>query len=333
MKYHTAALTLLISAFLITLQSPPAQGQEPNIEVVRVSTDLVTVPVMVKTRAGGYVPNLQVEDFRVYEDAVEQQISHFETIDKPFTVVLMLDISDSTRIELQDIQNAAVAFLKQLRPDDRALVVAFDKQVVRLTPIIGDTRLLSDAINKAKAGGGTALYDAIDTVISSYLKAASGRKAIVLLTDGIDTSSVRTTYDSTAALANEQYALIYPIQWNTPDNFLGRQLARGDNTAVIGVTYTTPKGESLRQAYTRGTEYLRLLARTSGGRFQQAEKLKSLERSFAQIAEELRQQYELGYYPRNRAASRRKRRIKITVRVPDTIVHARSSYSYNPQTR
>jgi VWFA-related protein len=331
MKYHPAALTLLISAVLVTLQSPPALGQEPNVEVVRVSTDLVTVPVIVKTRAGGYVPNLQVEDFRVYEDGVEQQISYFETIDKPFTVVLMLDISDS--IELQDIQNAAIAFLKQLRPDDRSLVVAFDKQVVRLTPITGDPRLLSEAINKAKARGGTALYDAIDTVISSYLKAVSGRKAIVLLTDGIDTSSVRTTYDSTAALANEQYALIYPIQWNTPDNLLARQLARGDNTAVLGVTYTTPKGESLRQAYTRGTEYLRLLARTSGGRFQQAEKLKSLERSFAQIAEELRQQYELGYYPRNRAATRRKRRIRITVRVPDTIVHARSSYSYNPQTR
>ena len=102
---------------------------------VRVSTNLVVVPAVVKTRQGGYVPNLRREDFRIYEDGVEQEISHFENSDQPFTVTLMLDISDSTKFKLGDIQDAAIAFLHQLRPDDRALIVAFDKRFIRLTEL------------------------------------------------------------------------------------------------------------------------------------------------------------------------------------------------------
>lgn len=329
---QTIPKVAFLTAILLGLlaQSQLAFSQEPEDEVVRVSTNLVTVPVSVKTRQGGYVPNLSREDFRIYEDGVEQEISSFESVDKPFTVVLMLDMSDSTRTELEEIQNAAIAFLNQLRPEDRALIVAFDKQVVTLTRTTGDRKILSEAIRRIRTGGGTALYDAIETVIKSHLRQIPGRKAIVTLTDGIDTSSLRSTDDSTVTLATEQYALIYPIQWNTPDRLLARQLSNADNPAVGGVTYTTPSGESLSRAYVRGTRYLQLIARTSGGRFQRADKLKNLERSFALIAEELRQQYSLNYYPKNRATNNRKRRIKVSVTVPEAVVHAREYYAYNP---
>ena len=294
-------------------------------EVLRVTTKLVTVPVAVKTKEGAYIPQLTIGDFRVYEDGVEQNISHFEDVDQPFTIIMMLDTSDSTRVKLEHIQDAAVAFLNQLKPHDRAVIVAFDKQIARLTEVTGNRKFLSLAIRGINTGRGTALYDGIDWVINSYSAAVPGRKAIVLLTDGIDTESVRTNFENTIGLANKQYALIYPIQWNTPEDYRGTYASPGE--AVHNVIYTTPSGEPLQKAFERGTRYLQGLARLSGGRFQFAKSLTDLERSFAKIAEELRQQYSLSYYPANRSSASRKRKIKVTVARPGARLHFRESYT------
>jgi Ca-activated chloride channel family protein len=323
---------LFLTLLFAVSSGTQAQSQEPEYEVLRVSTNLVTVPVSVKARHGGYIPNLRASHFRIYENQVEQNISHFETIDEPFTVVLMLDVSDSTKKELIDIQNAALAFLNQLRSNDRALIVAFDKQVNKLTEPTSDREVLADAVHRVKTGGGTALYDAVDKVINGYLSTISGRKAVVILTDGIDTSSVHSSYNSTIASASEQYAMIYPIQWDTP-SFLTKQPTSAGDSAMASVAYTTPNGEPLRKAYDRGTQYLESIAVDSGGRLQFAQSLKNLERSFAQIADELRQQYTLSYYPNNQASKPGKRRIKVTVNVPDSRVHAREYYVYDPASR
>lgn len=334
MNFLMKASTPVLLALTITLQ-PFAQAQSlQDDDVVRVSTNLVTVPVAVKTSQGAYVPNLKPSDFRVYEDGQEQKISQFDSVDQPFTIVLMLDVSDSTRAKLTEIQNAAVAFLRQLRSDDRALIVVFDKQIVKLTSATSDQAVLAAAIRRARAGGGTALYDAVDTVISSYLAQVPGRKAVVLLTDGIDTSSVRANYDGSLNLAAAQYSLIYPIQWNTPEALLAKQTSRADNLGVVGsVVYTTPNGESLSKAYERGTRYLQAIARNSGGRFHQAAKVQDLERSFALIAEELRQLYSLSYSPINQDVTKRKRQIKVTVNLSDIVVRARANYLFVPHSR
>lgn len=324
---------ILISSGYSQEQKPSntVKQEESEDEVLRVDTTLVSVPVRVKNRNGGYIPNLQAEDFRIFEDGVEQDVKHFETTDKPFTVALVLDISDSTKIELRDIQNAAIAFLNQLKPADRALVVVFDKQVVKLTEATGDRKVLSEAIRRVRTGGGTALYDTVETLVNSYLKQIGGRKAVVILTDGIDTSSVRATFDSTSRLAAEQYALIYPIQFNT-DSMLDKKVAATDSN--LGPTiYTTPSGESIRSAFERGNRYLRLLSQTSGGRFYYADSLKNLERSFTQIADELRQQYSIGYYPKNQALKKEKRRIKVSVNIPEGEVKTRESYIYKPESQ
>ena len=324
MKFSTATLILLIFTASISLraQTQPPLGRQPDDEVIRFSTNLVTVPAIVKTRQGGYIPNLRREDFRIYEDGVEQEISSFETVDKPFTVTLMLDMSDSARIKLGDIKNAAIAFLNQLRPEDRALIIAFDKRFALLTEATSNRKVLSEAIRGVKTGGGTALYDSIDAIINAKLKQVPGRRAIVILTDGIDTSSVRATYESTLRSATEQYALIYPIQY--PNDAAAKQ----PNDQFGTVTYTTPSGEPLNKAYERGTRYLQLIAETSGGHFQYSDNLKNLEQSFARIAEELRQQYGLSYYPKNPGPKNGKRRIKVIVGVPYAVVHARDSYAH-----
>jgi len=324
-RFAVVSLLLVWFAGAVSAQTLPSSPEkEEQDDVVRVSTNLVTIPVTVKTREGGYVPNLKRDGFHIYEDGVEQQISHFETVEQPFTVVLMLDTSDSTQAKLSEIQNAAIAFLDQLRPADRAVIFAFDKAHAALTTATNDRTVLASAIRRTASGGGTALYDSLDSVVKDILKRIPGRKAIVLLSDGIDTSSVKATFASVVDLAEEDYSLIYPIQWDTSGDTAHNQAS---GTAV---TYTTPSGESLRSAYDRGTRFLERLAATSGGRFQFADSLKALERSFARIAEELREQYSLGYYPKSTAAKSKKREIKVTVDVPDAIVHARKNYSYDP---
>lgn len=325
-----AKLLLLVCVAIISVQAqtPPSAAQEQDYEVLRTSTSLVAVPVIVKTRQGAYIPNLRRENFRVYEDGIEQEISNFETVDAPFTVILMLDVSDSTRVQLSEIQKAAVAFLNQLRTADRAMIVSFDKQFSLLSAATGDRKVLSDAINRVQTGGGTAIYDAVDTTLNDLLTKIPGRKAVVMLSDGVDTSSVRTTDERTLRAASEQYALIYPIQYDSAKDVASRQ--PDDKFGLV--TYTTPSGEPLDKAYERGTRYLRRIADISGGRFQSSDSIKNLEKSFSQIAAELRQQYSVSYYPKNQNPRSRKHRLKIVVDVPEAIVHARDSYVYRPDT-
>jgi Ca-activated chloride channel family protein len=328
MKYSALSLILigLPASISLQAQTSPPESQEPEAEVLRTSTNMVALPVIVKTRQGAYVPNLLRENFRVYEDGVEQEVSNFETIDAPFTVILMLDVSDSTRSQLGEIQKAAIAFLNQLRPADRALIIAFDKQLSLLSTATGDRKVLSAAINRVQTGGGTAIYDAIDTPITAQLKRIPGRKAVVMLTDGVDTSSVSATYESTLRSATEQYALIYPIQYDASKDVASRQ--PDDKFGLV--TYTTPSGEPLDKAYQRGNRYLQRIAEISGGRFRSSDSIKNLETSFAQIAAELRQQYSLSYYPKNTNTKSSKRRLKVVVDVPNASVHTRDSYSYKP---
>ena len=184
-------------------------------DVIRVNTTLVTLPVSVMDRDGRYVPNLRKEDFRLWEDGVEQNVAFFASVDKPFSVVLMLDTSGSTRSRLDDIQDAAITFVNQLRPDDQVMVVSFDDQVRVLTEFTSDRYRLRDAIRRTRPGDGTKLYDAVDLVMNQRLNSVAGRKAIVLFTDGVDTTSRHASYASNIRDAEELDALIYPVQYDT----------------------------------------------------------------------------------------------------------------------
>ena len=167
-------------------------------DVVRIDTNLVTVPVSVMDRQGRFIGDLLRAQFKVFENDVEQKIIHFEPTEKPFTVALVLDTSASTFFHLWEIKEAAIAFAKQLRPQDRVLVVTFDRQVLLLTEATNNQNVVTETIEQnAVTGDTTRLYDAIDLVITQRLNKIDGRKAIVLFTDGVDTSSYKATYQST----------------------------------------------------------------------------------------------------------------------------------------
>jgi Ca-activated chloride channel family protein len=305
--------------------TPPQQDDE----VESVSTTLVTVPVRVSDRAGRFLTDLRREQFHVYEDGVEQEISFFETADHPFAVALLLDMSDSARLKRVEIQAAARAFVDQLRTGDRVLLAAFDKNVSVLADATSDRGVLYEAISRARSGGGTSFYDAIGEVVGSRLSRVAGRKAVVILTDGVDTSS-RANEAAALLEAESANALVYAVQYDTIDDASTAQLdplSRGQ--AVVDLI--TPKGERLSAAYKRAGLFMRLLADRTGGRFYRADTPKSLAESFARVAAELRQQYSLGYYPKNRAGEGRRRKLKVTVDAAGARVHARAAYVYQPR--
>src|SRR6478672_4190168 len=169
-----------------TTQQPTGPEEVDAGDIIKVNTTLVTIPVSVMDRDGRYVPNLRKEDFRLWEDGVEQQVAFFSSVDKPFSVVLMLDTSPSTQFRLEDIQDAAISFVNQLRPDDKVMVVSFNDKIRVLSEFTNDRYRLRDAIRNTGPGNGTRLYDAVDMVINERLNSLSGRKAIVLFTDGVD---------------------------------------------------------------------------------------------------------------------------------------------------
>ncbi|SRR5581483_844826 len=319
--FCAALLTGLFISISSAAQTPIAEPQD--IDVIRVSTNLVTVPVSVLDRQGRFVPNLTRSQFHLFENGVEQEIAFFENAKKPFTVALLLDVSDSAKFKLNEIQNAAIAFASQLRPDDRVLVAVFNKDVTIMCEATNDRRVVEAAIRRTRTGGGTSLYDAVAMIVNQRLNKIRGRKAIVLFTDGVDTSSVGATYESTLHTAQELDALVYSIEYDTFDD-----LVWFGGSRVADQELKTPKGERLSVAYARADRYLRALADKSGGRFFFAASPKHLEEIFARIAQELREQYSLGYYPKNRDAAIAQRAIKIKVDAADVSVKARRTYLY-----
>src|SRR6267142_475202 len=184
-------------------------------DVVRVETTLVSIPVSVTDRDGKYIPNLTKDDFHIWENGVEQQVAYFASTEKPFTVALLIDTSGSTKFKLEEIQDAAITFVDQLRADDRVMVVSFSDKIRLLSQPTNDHNMLRNAIRQTEPGNGTRLYDAVDQVINQSFNHIEGRKAIVLFTDGVDTTSKHASYESTLRDAEELDALIYPVEFDT----------------------------------------------------------------------------------------------------------------------
>ena len=316
-------------------------------DVIKVNTTLVTIPVSVMDRNGRFVPNLQKDDFRLWEDGVEQDVAFFNSVEKPFSVVLMLDTSPSTQFRLEDIQDAAISFVNQLRPDDRVMVVSFNNDISVLTDFTTDRQKLTRAIHRAHTDDGTRLYDAVDGVMNRELKKVEGRKAIVLFTDGVDTTSRRATYDSNVVDAQELDALVYSVQYNTagdmaqtgnvqimrPGDIFGQILGGifgggGGRRGGGGGGY--PSRGRMPDDYQLGDQYLREISESTGGRQYRADSLQNMSYAFANVAEELRRQYSIGYYPKQPGQPGQRHQIKVRAKEPNLAVRARETYVYTP---
>ena len=334
-----------------TTQTTQDTGQEEVDagDVIKVDTTLVTLPVSVTDRNGRYVPNLTKSDFRLWEDGVEQQVAFFTSVDKPFSVVLVLDTSGSTRFKIEEIQDAAIAFVNQLRADDRVMIISFDDDIRVLTEFTNDRNRMRDAIRRTRTGNGTRLYDAVDLVINQRLNQVDGRKAVVLFTDGVDTASRHSSYASNVRDAEELDALIYPVQYDTfrdvgggggGGGWPGSQRSSSPIDILIDIFGRRTRGSgggsgggggsvgSARGDYERANRYLRELAEKTGARQYQADNSSNLSYAFRNIAEELRRQYSLGYYPIRPPQNGQRRQVRVRVNQPNLAVRSRDSYVF-----
>lgn len=318
-------------------------------EIIKVETNLVTFPVSVLDRDGRFISGLQQSDFQIFENGTAQRIELFQSVEQPFTVILMLDVSPSTQYKINEIQDAAISFVNQLRRDDKVMVISFDEKINVLSQATNNRSTLRNAIMRAEFGDGTSLYEAVDFAINRELRKIQGRKAVVIFTDGVDTTSSRANYQSTVKNAEESEALIYPIRYNTyqgngswggsyPQPAPRRRRGGGGWGGVLGDilggvvigggSYPPRSGGgsagSSSQEYATGKRYLEELARNSGGRAFEANQ--NLDAAFSGIAEELRRQYSIGYYPEKEGQIGERRSIKVRVMRPNLVVRAKNSY-------
>lgn len=309
----------------------PANTTEGDEEVLKVETNLISIPVTVSTKNGAYVPSLSKGNFQIFENGKEQEVAYFGSVDKPFTAILLIDVSGSTSLKIEQIQDGAVAFVQQMQPQDKAMVIAFDSGVRTLIEYSSDKNALETAIRKLRFGGGTSLYDAVDRTLEKQLNKIEGKKAIVLFTDGVDTTS-RTTYERTVAAAIESEAVIFPIYLNTYLDSIGIGGGNGPMTtpSILGIPGMGGGQQQIgatREQYALGRRYLQDLANATGGRIYRPDNSSAgLNTAFEGIAEELRSQYEVGYYPESEGKQGEVRKIKIRINRPNLIIRNRDSY-------
>lgn len=321
--------------------APTATPPEDDGEIIKVETNLVTMPVSVLDRDGRFISGLQQNDFKIYENGVEQKLDYFQSVEQPFTVILLIDVSPSTQFRIEEIQNAAITFVNQLRAGDRVMVIAFDQDVHVLSPVTSNRNQLRNAIRQTQFGDGTSLYEAVDYVIDNQLRQIEGRKAVVLFTDGVDTTSRHANYDNTLKATEEVDALFYTIRYDTSRDMNGGNNYPPPNRKNGGVTFGdilgailtggnvniggAPGGASSAE-YQKGRKYLETLASNSGGREFEAQSIYNIDAAFSGIAEELRRQYSLGYYPETVGKVGDRKQIKIRVMRQGVVVRAKNSY-------
>lgn len=340
-------------------------------DVVRVDTQLVSVPAVVTDSAGRPLSGLRPENFRIIEDGQPQTIANFGTTETPFEIALLLDTSGSTRDDVALIRAAANSFIQALRPGDRVGIVAFNQAktvsapiatVEVLTPLTGDREALKNGIENLGASQGTPYYDALERIADSIFRdppseELRGRRAVVALTDGVDSSSNSDFATAKMKLTRTGVAC-YFIQVNTEDFVEDRLMKDCADDGQLALSqrqiqryreifYPKAKAENFnsfcqmgpfermsisRELYNLARREMNDLARVSGGRSVEAATLADARAAFARVAEDIGKQYSLGYYPTNKARDGKYRSIKLEVRglKDKTVVRARDGY-YAPK--
>lgn len=330
-------LLLASNGFAQSDKQKPIQSDD---EPIKLHTTLVQVPVVVKEKGGRYLTDLRKDDFSIYEDGARQTIEYFGTTEEPFNVALLLDSSGSTADQLQQIKTAALAFIDNLRPQDKVLLIEFNDSVRVLSELTNNREQLRRAIADIQPGEYTQVYEAVYTAVWERLADIEGRKAVILFTDGIDNASSEIVEEDTLdAVIESEDVIVYPIRYSTRAD-VERRIERKFAAQRVGNSQKTETDEQkaqkadmdqqkamleLDRAYRQADAYLEELARLSGGVVERADQITDLKGALARIADELRKQYWLGYYPPNEKQIT-SRRITVKVSRPDAIVRARPGY-------
>jgi VWFA-related protein len=319
-------LGLLVN-FIVTnsvVAQSKQNGSLQEQETIKLSSTLVQVPVIVSDKGGRYITDLKAKDFKLFEDGVEQEIAFFGSVEEPFRVAILLDSSGSTVEQLEMIKRAAEAFIDNLRPHDEVMVISFNDSVQIQCEMTGNRDVLKRAVRAIRPGEFTQVYEAVYTAVWEKLNKINGRKAVIIFTDGIDTASSEIEEEDTLdAVIESEDVIIYPIRYNTRQDVEKKLTVQGKYSE----TQIKEKLVELGETYEEADQYLQKLADLSGGILERADSLGDLTKSFAHIADELRQQYLIGYYPSKSTASDNDRKLKISLQKGNYKIRARPSYS------
>jgi Ca-activated chloride channel family protein len=288
-------------------QPPPPAGQPPQTPF-RSAVDLVSLNVTV-TEAGKYVTDLNAEDFAVFEDGVKQDVTFFTRTNLPIALALLIDTSASMENKLQTAQEAAVGFAKRLRPQDLAEVVDFDSRVVVLQSFSNSLFELEQAIRKTSAGGSTSLYNAVYIALKDLKKIIAKssdeirRQAIVVLSDGEDTSSL-LPFEEVLDLAKRSETAIYSIG-----------LRSGEGTSGVSA-----------KGFKEAEFVMRQFSQETGGRSFFPNQVSDLAGIYGQISDELSSQYTVGYTSKNPKRDGTWRRVVVRVTRPNLTARTKLGY-------
>jgi Ca-activated chloride channel family protein len=283
---------------------PPAQPQTP----FRAGVDLVSLNVTVSESGGRYLTDLTAEDFNVFEDGVKQDVTFFTRTNLPIALSLLMDTSASMETKLPTAQEAAVGFARRLRPQDLAEIIDFDSRVMVLQNFTNSATELEQAIRKTSAGGSTSLYNAIYIALKDLKKVVAKnvdeirRQAIVVLSDGEDTSSL-LPFEEVLDLAKRSETAIYAIGLRVPD---------GPGTSTKG--------------FKEAEFVMRQFSQETGGRSFFPSQLAELAPIYSQISDELSSQYTVGYTSKNPKRDGSWRRVVVRTTRPSTIARTKQGY-------
>ena len=324
--------SILTMAVLVLLTFSTARAQDD--EVIRTSTSLVQLNVGVVNHQGHAIVNLTRNDFTVYEDGVKQNIQVFDPTEAPFSLVMLLDMSGSTVNFRQQVATSAIRFLDALKPGDRVAVVEFNgKGVKSLLGFTQDRSRTAYAIGNATGSGTTPFYDALQFSLKELAKEGPRRKAIVVLTDGIDTDVRREDTEIVSHASDADIGTVIKPENNGRLNAVLNEAARQNVTIFpLALPSGDPKRLPLQDAsitakYTAARTRMQMLADRTGGALNEINRLDDMARVYMEVAANLRTLYTVGYQAPGRTTPDGKwHEIKIEVSHPELIARTRPGY-------
>ncbi len=271
------------------VEAPDNERITPNL---RIDTSLVLVPITVTTPLNQIVTGMEKENFRLYEDKVEQEITYFASFDAPISIGLVFDASGSMGNKLHKSRQAAAAFFKTANPEDEFFLIQFNERPLLVVPFTRELEEIQNRLTFTQAKGRTALLDALYLAMQTLKKGRNPRRALLVISDGGDNSSRYTETEIRNSL-KEADAQVYAIGIFEPIGARGRT------------------AEELA-----GPGLLSDLAEMTGGRHFPVDNLNDLPDIAAKIGLELRNQYVLGYISKNPKRDGKYRRISVKLNQP-----------------
>lgn len=313
---------------------PRDSAADDDDEVVTINASEVLLPVTVRDASGALVTDLARKDFRVFEDGREQPLSDLSLRRVPVDVALLVDASSSVAESFEDFRRAAEEFAARLEPEDRFCLVKFDDRVELLLDWTSSRLQLRRALGRLSTGVFTRFNDALALSAREQFRKGERRRALVVLSDGIDSNRGATTADAALRALLESQVTVYvisntEIERGRKSAELDSMLSGGDSAVRFNQLRIGDLREGLR-VLDVSEQNLSTLTRSTGGRLYRPASFSALGGLYKEIADELRHQYALYYTPTNAARDGRFRRVKVDVPTRDCEVSTRIGY-YAPR--